>query len=268
MRLMTLAGRSPKPGMSCARWTASIRLPMLPSGPHRGPNGCTSMAAPVMAGCACISPSWWGRDRRRRGNGWPACACSSSATAGRPHTPRAARSTKRRCSPALPIWRLPATRCVWMVSPIESRWPSQDWQERSCSTRHLGARYRRLRFAARVAGCRATSCRCSPARCGPRFRSDATGLPSTMRPAITITTGDSGKAFGGNGARWRRTRCLWCTAASFRRPPSPTPRAFQDFWRCSAAMGPSGFRPTSRSTRAVKRDTSMSVRRDPRSSYP
>src|SRR5436309_2583667 len=73
MRLMTLAGRGPKPGMSCARWTASIRLPMLPSGPHRGPNGCTSMAPPVMAGCGCISPSWRARDRRRRGHGSLLC---------------------------------------------------------------------------------------------------------------------------------------------------------------------------------------------------
>ena len=95
-----------------------------------------------------------------------------------------------------------------------------------------------------VAGYRATSYRCSRARCGPRFRSDANRSLSKTRSAITITTGDSGKAFGGNGARSRRTTCRSCTVASFRRPTSPTPPAFQGFWRCSAAMAPSGFQPT------------------------
>ena len=53
-----------------------------------------------------------------------------------------------------------------------------------------------------------------------RHRSPPAARPcrSTARPAITITTGDSGATCAGSGDRWPAAICRSCTGACFRRP--------------------------------------------------
>ncbi len=62
-----------------------------------------------------------------------------------------------------------------------------------------------------------------------------------MRRAITITTGDSGKACAGNGDRWRAAICRSSTAGSFRPPMSRIRIASRDFSACSARKERIGF---------------------------
>ena len=61
---------------------------------------------------------------------------------------------------------------------------------------------RRPSFTAPTDGCPGTSSRCCRARFTARSASAATTCPSTAPPAITITTGASGKASAGSGDRW------------------------------------------------------------------
>ena len=74
---------------------------------------------------------------------------------------------------------------------------------------------------------------------------------SAAAPAITITTGDSGRACRGSGVRCRAMACRSSTAACIRLPTPPTRAAFPaSSWR-SVPMGRSGTRRTSRSTRST-----------------
>ena len=70
------------------------------------------------------------------------------------------------------------------------------------------------------------------------------GRRSRTPSAITITTGDSGKACAGSGDRSRTTMCRSSTAACFRRRMSPTLSAFPASSACSAPRARSASRPT------------------------
>ncbi len=197
MRLVTNRGRTPMPGTSCARWTASTRFPTCRSRRDRGPSGSTSTARTRGRPSPPLPHVPRGAARRRRRAGaWPACACNSSATAGRAHysargevdeasvlAPRTGPGDRRQPGPA----RRPRR--------IESRSRCREPHRRSCARRRAraiaatGRHSRRRRMGVRLR-------RPGSLRDDSRHAQDRRRVARrwTTRPAITITTGDSGKA--------------------------------------------------------------------------
>ena len=71
-------------------------------------------------------------------------------------------------------------------------------------------------------------------------------------PAITTTTGDSGKACRGSGARRSTRACRWSTGACFRRPTPPTASGCPASSACSGPTARSALPPTCGSTRPTR----------------